>query len=167
MLEILIGIIFWIVLVIGIVVTLFGIPGTFIIASSALLYSLLTNYSEISWVLIFLLFAIAVLLELLEFSLSGYMTNRFGGSKLSIAGAILGGLIGAIWGTAILPVIGTLTGAFIGAFGGAFIGEYFISRDFDRAFLAGIGAFLGAVGGKTMKTVTAVAMVVTIGFYFF
>ncbi|MCH8272666.1 MAG: DUF456 family protein, partial [Candidatus Marinimicrobia bacterium] len=56
---------------------------------------------------------------------------------------------------------------FIGAFGGAFIGEYFISRDFERAILAGIGAFLGAVGGKTLKTVTAVAMVVTIGFYLF
>ena len=165
--ELLIGIIFWIVLVGGIVLTLFGLPGTFIIASAALLYSLFTGYSEISWVLIFLLFAIAILLEFLEFSLSGYMANRFGGSKLSVFGAILGGLIGAIWGTAILPVIGTLIGAFIGAFGGAFIGEYFISRDFERALLSGIGAFLGAVGGKTMKTVTAVAMVVTIGFYFF
>ncbi|MCH7886349.1 MAG: DUF456 domain-containing protein [Candidatus Marinimicrobia bacterium] len=165
--ELLIGIIFWIVLVTGIVLTLFGIPGTFIIASAALLYSLFTDFSGISWVLIFLLFAIAILLEFLEFSLSGYMANRFGGSKLSIVGAILGGLIGAIWGTAILPVIGTLIGAFIGAFGGAFIGEYFISRDLERALLAGIGAFLGAVGGKTMKTVTAVAMVVTIGFYFF
>ena len=165
--ELLIGIIFWIVLVSGVVVTLFGFPGTFIIASATLLYFLLTDYSEISWVLIFLLFAIAILLEFLEFSLSGYMANRFGGSKLSIVGAILGGLIGAILGTAILPVIGTLMGAFIGAFGGAFIGEYFISRDFERAILAGIGAFLGAVGGKTLKTVTAVAMVVTIGFYLF
>ena len=165
--ELLIGIIFWIVLISGVVVTLFGFPGTFIIASATLLYFLFTDYSEISWVLIFLLFAIAVLLEFLEFSLSGYMANRFGGSKLSIAGAILGGLIGAILGTAILPVIGTLMGAFIGAFGGAFIGEYFISRDFERAIIAGIGAFLGAVGGKTLKTVTAVAMVVTIGFYLF
>ena len=165
--EILLGIIFWIVLVIGIAATVFGIPGTFIIATAALLYSLLTDFSGISWVLIFLLFAISILLEFLEFSLSGYMTNRFGGSKLSIVGAILGGLIGAIWGTTILPIIGTLIGAFMGAFGGAFIGEYFISRDFQRALLAGIGAFIGAVGGKTLKTVTAVAMVVTIGFYFF
>ena len=154
-------------LVFGIVATIFGIPGTFIIATAALLYSLLTDFSGISWVLIFLLFAISILLEFLEFSLSGYMTNRFGGSKLSIVGAILGGLIGAIWGTTILPIIGTLIGAFMGAFGGAFIGEYFISRDFQRALLAGIGAFIGAVGGKTLKTVTAVAMVVTIGFYFF
>lgn len=154
-------------LVIGIAATIFGIPGTFIIATAALLYSLLTDFSGISWVLIFLLFAISILLEFLEFSLSGYMTNRFGGSKLSIVGAILGGLIGAIWGTTILPIIGTLIGAFMGAFGGAFIGEYFISRDFQRALLAGIGAFIGAVGGKTLKTVTAVAMVVTIGFYFF
>ncbi|TFB08070.1 hypothetical protein E3V36_08030, partial [Candidatus Marinimicrobia bacterium MT.SAG.2] len=68
--EILIGIIFWIVLVIGVVVTLFGIPGTFIIAAATLLYSMLTDFSGISWVLIFLLFAIAVLLEFLEFSLS-------------------------------------------------------------------------------------------------
>ena len=165
--ELLVGIIFWIVLFGGIVVTLSGFPGTFIIAFATLIYSLFTDFSDISWVLIFLLFAIAILLEALEFSLSGYMANRFGGSKLSVVGAIIGGLIGAILGTAILPVIGTLMGAFIGAFGGAFIGEYFISRDFQRAFLAGIGAFLGAVGVKTMKTVTAVAMFVTIGFYLF
>ena len=75
--EILLGIIFWIVLVIGIAATVFGIPGTFIIATAALLYSLLTDFSGISWVLIFLLFAISILLEFLEFSLSGYMTNRF------------------------------------------------------------------------------------------
>ena len=165
--EILIGIIFWIVLVTGIVVTPIGVPGTFIIAFAALLYSAFTGFSEISWVLIFMLFTIAILLEILEFALSGYMASRFGGSKLAVTGAIIGGLFGAIWGTLILPIIGTLIGAFFGAFGGAFLGEYFISRDFNRSILAGLGAFLGAVGGKTMKTVTAVAMVVSIGFYFF
>ena len=165
--DIVIGIIFWLVLIAGVVVTPIGIPGTFIIAVAALLYSIFTDFANISWTLIFMLFTIAILLEMLEFALSGYMANRFGGSKYSVIGAIAGGLIGAVWGTAILPIIGTLIGAFFGAFGGAFIGEYFISRDVNRAILAGIGAFLGAVGGKTMKTVTAVAMVVTIGFYFF
>ncbi len=151
----------------SVAVTPIGLPGTFIIAVSVLIFDVLTGFERFSSTLIVFLFAIAILMEIVEAALSGYMAKRFGGSKLSIFGAIAGGLIGAVWGTMILPVIGTLAGAFIGAFSGAFLGEYFLSREFDRSLLAGIGAFIGAVGGKTMKTVTALAMVVTIGFYYF
>ncbi|MCH8288039.1 MAG: DUF456 domain-containing protein [Candidatus Marinimicrobia bacterium] len=165
--EILTGTVLWIVLLAGVIITPMGLPGTFIIASAALLFAVLTDFELISLLLIIVLFGIAVLLEVLEFALSGFMTKRFGGSRLSVAGAIIGGIVGAIWGTMILPIVGTLIGAFAGAFGGAFIGEYFLSRNFDRSLLAGIGAFIGALGGKTMKTVTAAAMVVVIGFYYF
>ena len=166
-LSFVIGFVFWAILITSIVVTPMGLPGTFIIASSALLLAIITDFSTITLTLIIALFLIAVLLEILEAALSGYMAKRFGGSKLSIVGAIIGGLTGAIWGTAILPLIGTLIGAFVGAFSGAFLGEFFISQNINRSLLAGIGAFLGAVGGKTMKTVIAIAMVVTIGFYYF
>ena len=154
-------------LIAGVAVTPLGLPGTFIIAVSVLIFDVLTDFEGFNSALIVFLFVLAVLMEILEATLSGYMAKRFGGSKLSIFGAIAGGLIGAIWGTMIFPVIGTLLGAFLGAFIGAFLGEYFLSREFDRSFLAGIGAFVGAVGGKTMKTITALAMVVTVGFYYF
>jgi len=166
-LNILLGILFWIVLIAGVAVTPIGLPGTFIIAVSVLIFDVLTGFEGFNSALIVFLFALATLMEILEATLSGYMAKRFGGSKLSIFGAIAGGLVGAVWGTMILPVIGTLVGAFLGAFIGAFIGEYFLSREFDRSLLAGIGAFVGAVGGKTMKTITALAMVVTVGFYYF
>ena len=151
----------------AVAVTPIGLPGTFIIAVSVLLFNVLTDFDGFNSALIVFLFVLAILMEILEATLSGYMAKRFGGSKLSIFGAIAGGLVGAIWGTMILPVVGTLLGAFIGAFSGAFLGEYFLSREFDRSLLAGIGAFVGAVGGKTMKTITALAMVVTVGFYYF
>lgn len=154
-------------LIAGVAVTPLGLPGTFIIAVSVLIFDVLTDFEGFNSALIVFLFVLAVLMEILEATLSGYMAKQFGGSKLSIFGAIAGGLIGAIWGTMIFPVIGTLLGAFLGAFIGAFLGEYFLSREFDRSLLAGIGAFVGAVGGKTMKTITALAMVVTVGFYYF
>lgn len=154
-------------LIAGVAVTPLGLPGTFIIAVSVLIFDVLTDFEGFNSALIVFLFVLAILMEILEATLSGYMAKRFGGSKLSIFGAIAGGLIGAIWGTMIFPVIGTLLGAFLGAFIGAFLGEYFLSREFDRSLLAGIGAFVGAVGGKTMKTITALAMVVTVGFYYF
>ena len=165
--NILFGILFWIVLMAAVAVTPIGLPGTFIIAVSVLLFNVLTDFDGFNSALIVFLFVLAILMEILEATLSSYMAKRFGGSKLSIIGAIAGGLVGAIWGTMILPVVGTLLGAFIGAFSGAFLGEYFLSREFDRSLLAGIGAFVGAVGGKTMKTITALAMVVTVGFYYF
>lgn len=151
----------------SVAVTPIGLPGTFIIAVSVLIFDVLTDFDGFNSALIVFLFVLAILMEILEATLSGYMAKRFGGSKMSIFGAIAGGLVGAIWGTMILPVVGTLIGAFAGAFSGAFLGEYFLSREFDRSLLAGIGAFIGAVGGKTMKTITALAMVVTVGFYYF
>jgi len=166
-LDILFGILFWIVLMASVAVTPIGLPGTFIIAVSVLIFDVLTDFDGFNSALIVFLFVLAILMEILEATLSGYMAKRFGGSKMSIFGAIAGGLVGAIWGTMILPVVGTLIGAFAGAFSGAFLGEYFLSREFDRSLLAGIGAFIGAVGGKTMKTITALAMVVTVGFYYF
>ncbi len=156
-------IIFWIVLIGGIVVIPFGIPGTFIIVADALVYGLATGFEKITLLFVGILLAMAVAVEVVEGILGAFMANRFGGSKWSMAGAILGGFIGAVIGTPIAPVIGTLLGGFLGAFTGATLLEWIHSSDIERSLRAGLGAFFGAVGGKITKIVVAIIMVIMTG----
>ena len=165
--EVLGEILFWLVLVVGVVVVGFGIPGTFVIASAALLYGLATGFERVPILLVVVLFVVAGLVELIEFFLSGYMAERYGGSRASFWGAIGGGILGAIWGTGVLPVFGTIVGGFIGAFAGAFAVEYLLRRNVEHSLLAGFGAFLGSVGGKMVKIISSIVMVVAIGYYYF
>ena len=166
-LEILGHIIFWLVMIAGIVIIPFGIPGTFIILGNALVYGWLTDFVEVSWSFLGVLLLIAVIAEVIEFFLGAATAGKYGASKTGMFGAIVGGFLGAIFGTTIVPLIGTLIGAFVGAFAGAALFEYAESKDFDKALRVGFGAFLGSLGGKLMKIAAAVAMVVMVGFRVF
>ncbi|MFQ5823334.1 MAG: DUF456 domain-containing protein [bacterium] len=163
-LEILGQIIFWIVMISGIVIIPFGIPGTFIIVGNTLIYGWLTNFAEVTWKFIGILFLISVLAEVVEFFMGAAAAAKYGASKPGMFGAIVGGFFGAIWLTPMFPLIGTILGAFIGAFSGATLFEYFGSKDMQKSLRAGFGAFLGSVGGKLTKIAAAVAMVVMVGF---
>jgi uncharacterized protein YqgC (DUF456 family) len=166
-LEILGQIFFWIVMIAGIVIIPFGIPGTFVIVGSALIYGWLTDFAEVTWKFIGILLLIAVFAEVVEFLLGAITAGKYGASKLGITGAIVGGFLGAIWGTPLMPILGTLLGAFAGAFAGAALFEYIGSKDVQKSLRAGFGAFLGSVGGKLFKVAAAVAMVVMVGFAVF
>ena len=66
---------------------------------------------------------LALIGELLEFSLTAKYTRKYGGSRRASWGAIIGGMIGAFIGVPV-PIVGPVLGAFAGAFVGAFVGEY-------------------------------------------
>ncbi|MDQ7065488.1 MAG: DUF456 domain-containing protein [candidate division KSB1 bacterium] len=154
--------VFWLVLVSGVIMILFGLPGTFVIAGTALVYGWLTDFAVIHGSDVLILFGIAVAGEVIEFLLGAFTAKRFGGSNWAMAGAIIGGFLGAVWATGFLPVIGTLLGAFAGSFVGAFVFEYLHSPNTAHALRVGWGAFLGAVGGKLTKITLAVAMLAMI-----
>jgi len=166
-LEILGHILFWFVMLAGIVIIPFGIPGTFVIVGNALVFAWLTNFSEVTWKFLGLLLLIAVAVEVLEFFIGAATAGKYGASRLGMLGAIVGGFLGAIWGTGIVPLLGTLLGAFAGAFAGATLFEYINTKDFEKSVQVGFGAFLGTVGGKLTKIAVAVAMVVMVGFQVF
>ena len=160
-------IIFWLVLLAGIVVIPFGIAGTFVIVVDAFVLGLLTHFVRMTPGFLIALLVISLLVEGIEFVLGAWAAKRFGSSAWGMWGAILGGFFGAIWFTPFVPPIGTLLGAFVGAFGGAFLLEVLHEKDVSRALKVGWGAFLGAVGGKILKIVAAIGMVVAIGIQVF
>lgn len=153
---------FCIVMIIGVAIIPFGVAGTFIIAGSVLVHGFVTGFKIFPLSFIALLFGLAILVEIIEAFLGAVLARRFGGSKWGMAGAIVGGFAGAVLGTPITPVIGTLLGGFFGAAVGATVFEYLHKPNFHSAVRVGLGAFLGAFGGKVTKVVVAIIMVILV-----
>jgi hypothetical protein len=166
-LEILGHVLFWLTMIGGIAIIVVGLPGTFLIVVNSFVFGWFTGFVDLTAGVLLGLLAIALVAEGIEFFLGAAAAARFGGSKMAIGGAIVGGFLGAIWLTSLLPVFGTIAGAFIGAFGGAALFEYIGTKDWDRSLQAGYGAFLGALGGRLTKIAAAVSMIVIVAFRIF
>ena len=162
--TIIIAIIYWLLLIISVFTLIFSLPGTFFIVILNLLYQLIDPLAGINWRLVLWLLLISICLELLEFIITAWSSKRYGASNQGTATAIAGSVIGAIVGTSIFPVAGSLLGAIGGAFIGAFAIDLIRTGDAKRAYQSGIGALTGSVGGKMIKIIGAIGMLVLIGY---
>jgi len=158
-LEIIAVIIASLVVLVGLVITLFGLPGTFVVFSAAIIYDLITWSWGVSKLALVVLLVIALLGELLEWVFTLYGAKKFKTSTFAIIGLIIGTIAGAIIGVPI-PIIGSVVGALLGAFIGAFVFSYIEHRRFQKSMEAGIGAFLTRIGIIFMKLFLAVVMAV-------
>ena len=145
----------------------FGVPGNILIAVNSLIYGIITNFDSFSLTFVLTLFIIMILVEFLEYLLIALTAKKYGASKWGITGGIIGGIGGAISGTFFTPVLGAIIGSILGVFFGAIIFEYFRSFYFRMAVKSGIGAFLGKIGGLSLKTCGAVTMIIMIGYKIF
>jgi uncharacterized protein YqgC (DUF456 family) len=160
-------VIFFLIIAAGMIMILFGLPGCWIILADALVYGLITRFEQVTlWVLLLLL-VMASAAEGLEFIAGIYGTKYYGASRRGIAGAIVGAIIGAILMSPLLFLIGAVLGAFVGAFLGASLVEYLNDRNYKRALRAGMGAFLGKLGGILAKEIAAVAMLGILIYFIF
>src|SRR3954465_964563 len=144
------------VLILGLIMIPFGLPGTWIIAGAALGYSLLVPGS----ISIFTVVAIAVLAligEVIEFTLTAKYTRKYGGSRRASWGAVIGGMVGAFIGVPV-PIVGPVIGAFAGAFVGAFVGEFSRAGEGGTATRVATGALIGRAVAAAMKIGIGVAM---------
>jgi len=157
--EITLLIVLLILCIFGLLITLIGLPGTWIIPIMALIYKILPLPVTISWKLILILTGLAIFGEILEYYIGAMSASKAGATKWGVAGAMVGGIIGAIIGVPIF-LIGSLVGLFIGAFLGAFIVEFFIKEDVEKAIKAGIGAFKGRLGAIMVKELLGVVMII-------
>lgn len=156
-------ILFCLVLILGVVATLLGFPGTFLIFGDALIYALVTRFrGGITVKFLLLLLVITLFAELVEFLLGTFTTLKFGASRWGVLGTLAGGILGAAWGSAAIPLVGTLIGAIGGAFLGAFLLEYLHREDHALAARAGFGAFVGKILGMTLTLSCSIAMIALI-----
>lgn len=136
----------------------YGLPGNFSIVLSSLIYAIATGFNHFSFSFLILVLGVFLLFELLEFLLIFLTARKFGSSKWGISGAIAGGILGALSGAFFTPVMGAIIGSVLGVFIGAFSLEFFRNRNIKQSLRCSFGAFLGKMGGLSLKTVGAMTM---------
>lgn len=147
----------------GWVLTLFNLPGNWLIVAGAAIYAWLMPADSgwtLSWSLVGVLVVVAVLGEIAETASAAMGVKRIGGSRRGAVLAIIGSLLGAIVGTALIPVpiLGTVVGACVGSLGGAMLGEFWKGHGFDHSLRVGQAAFWGRLLGTAAKIVVASVM---------
>lgn len=150
------------VLLLGLVMIPFGLPGTWIIVGAALGYSILVPGS-IGMFTVIAVAVLAVIGEVIEFTLTAKYTKKYGGSSRASWGAIIGGMVGAFMGVPV-PVIGSVIGAFLGAFVGAFVAELSRGTSGSGATRVATGALIGRALASATKVGLGVAMAAWIVF---
>ena len=133
-----------------------GLPGLWVILAAGIGYSILVKGSIGTFTLIAITI-IAVIAEVLEFTLAGTYAKKYGGSRRSSWGAIIGGTVGAIIGVPI-PVIGPIIGGFLGAFAGALVFEYSRGTGAEASTRVAWGALVGKAVASALKVGAGIAM---------
>jgi uncharacterized protein YqgC (DUF456 family) len=144
------------IILLGLIMIPFGLPGTLIIFCGALGYALLVPGS-LSWFTVGAIGAMMITAEVLEWMLTARFTKRYGGSRRASWGAVIGGMVGAFLGVPV-PIVGSVIGAFLGAFIGAFVFEYTAGSGHGKATRVAWGAFIGRVTAAALKVAIGLAM---------
>jgi uncharacterized protein len=148
------------VLLLSFIMIPFGLPGLWIMVGAGLTYQLLRP-GTIGTLTLVGTAGLALVAEILEFTLAGRYARKYGGSRRAGWGAIIGSIIGAIVGVPI-PIIGSLIGGFVGAFVGAFIAERSRGTELGGASRVATGALVGRVVAAAIKTGIGVAIAIWI-----
>jgi uncharacterized protein YqgC (DUF456 family) len=143
-------------MVLALFLTPLGAPGNWIMIA---ILAAGAWYDRVSWPVLFVCVAIALIAEVLEFMLVKRMSDKYGGSKKAFWGAIAGGIVGVIIGMPV-PVIGSIIAGFIGSFGGAAIVTYMEAKDMGQAGRVGWGVLLGRMLAAAVKTAAGIAILV-------
>jgi uncharacterized protein YqgC (DUF456 family) len=139
-----------IVLILSLVLIALGLPGLWVMIASAVVYNITTHTYAIGWFTLISVGVLAVIAEVIEFTLAGKYARKYGGSRRAGWGAMLGGIAGAFMGVPV-PIVGPLIGAFIGSFVGALVGELSTGSTKTGAAKAATGALVGRVVATAMK----------------
>ncbi len=156
--------IYWLVLavmavgVVGAIIP--GLPGSSIILTAILGWSIVTKFAGVGWPLI-IIFVVLILSAGVEYVGVYLGSKQVGASKWSQYGAIAGMACGFLGLLPAFVVGGPLFGILFGAVLGAFIGEYFYRRNLDldqrikQSFKASLGIVVGSIIGNVIEALLA------------
>jgi uncharacterized protein YqgC (DUF456 family) len=161
-----------VVLVACLALTLFGLPGNWLIVVVTAVYACLKpagSVAAIGWKSVVILVVIAALGEVVELSAATVGTAKAGGSRRGAALALVCSIVGAIVGIFVgipVPVVGPILGALlfagVGALAGAIAGERWAGKDWNSSWRIGKAAFCGRLAGTLAKICLGGLMVVVV-----
>ncbi|MEX1229661.1 MAG: DUF456 domain-containing protein [Planctomycetaceae bacterium] len=150
----------------------FMLPGNWMLVGVAALYAFFLPEElqpRVSWNVVGVALALAVVGELVEFFAGAAGAAKQGGSRrgvvLAIVGAFVGSLLGAVFALPIPvigPIIGALGGGAAGAAVGAWIGEAGTGRTHGERLAISKGALFGRLWGTAGKLIIGVIMLVLV-----
>ena len=74
----------------GLIAVVLGLPGTWLILTTSVLYSWLSNFSVITYQMLLGLLVLAVAAEVLDFWSGLWGARRYGGTRKAMLGTLLG-----------------------------------------------------------------------------
>ncbi len=142
----------WLVALAGVVLPV--LPGVPIAAVGALLAAWMMGFGRFGVAPLAYVGGLTVLALLLDVLGNWVGAKMYGASKAGLWGGILGSLVGII----VFPPFGFL----VGALAGAAVFELLAGRNANEALRAGLGAFIGALGGTVAKVFILIAIAVVV-----
>jgi len=150
------------VIILSLILIVFGMPGTWIMVATAVTYNLIVPGDPVGWFTLVAVAVLALVAELLEFTMTGRYARKYGGSRRAGWGAIIGSMVGAIVGFPV-PIVGPVIGAFVGSFVGALVAELTAGSSAGASTRVATGALIGRV----VSTVLKIGIGFTIGIWIF
>ena len=150
------------VIILSLILIVLGLPGLWIMVATAVVYNMIVPGDPIGWVSLIAVAVLALIAELLEFTMTGRYARKYGGSRRAGWGAIIGGMIGAVVGFPV-PIVGPVIGAFVGSFVGALVAELTGGASAGDATRVAKGALIGRV----VSTMLKIGIGFTIGIWIF
>jgi uncharacterized protein YqgC (DUF456 family) len=150
--------------VVGLFLTILGLPGLWLMVAAMGGFALVTRaHFYVGWQSLVTLVVLGLIAEIMELVAGAAGSKAAGGRKRGMIGAIIGALIGGIFGSILIPVpvVGTIVGACLGAFIGAAALEL-TDRDFVHAMRVGVGAAKGRFMGIVIKLAIGAIMLIII-----
>ena len=157
-------VVFYLVLIAGLLIIPLGFPGTWVMVIAAIVYALVGNLNPPAgneiWPIVWLVL-MAGLGELIELGVRIIGSKAANVPNGAIVAAIVGGLVGVIIGVPIF-LIGSLFGLLIGVFAGAFIYALVTTKEIHRALWMALATTTSQVVALFAKTCIGIAMIVYI-----
>jgi uncharacterized protein YqgC (DUF456 family) len=151
-----------VVIILSLILIVLGMPGLWIMVASAVTYNLVVPGDPIGWFTLVAVAVLALVAELLEFTMTGRYARKYGGSRRAGWGAIIGSIVGAMVGFPV-PIVGPIIGAFVGSFLGALVAELTGGSSAGASTRVATGALIGRV----VSTVLKIGIGFTIGIWIF
>lgn len=151
---------FIIVLMAGLFMTVFSLPGTVVIMIDVLLYALFTHFAPIGIGVLLLLVAISFVAEAVDISLGMAGATTFGFSAQAVWTALAAACIGVAVLTPLLLGLGIFLGVFLGGLTGLLATELIRYARVKQTFRPLPAAILGRVTAVFVKGGAALSMII-------
>ncbi|WP_029192216.1 DUF456 domain-containing protein [Paenibacillus harenae] len=146
----------WVLVVLLFVVGMAGavypiLPGALAIYAAFFVYGFFFSFNEFGIWFWLIQTIIVVVLFAADYAVSAWGVKRFGGSKASVIGSMVGIIIGPF----VIPAFGLI----IGPFAGAVIGEMIVGSNLEKSLKVGLGSVVGLFTSVVVKVLLQLIMI--------